>query len=189
MKRILSRVILELFRPVIFLFDIAYQDNLRTFKIKKGKHRSCFRFKPVIIESAMSFIVKFNTSAAYTTKDPVNQWDINKLWGFSEYLFSPHIDSARMGWNWREGQLYLRPYSYCNGKTQIDPPEIPVEIGKEISCLIILLEDRYVFYINEKRVADMPRTKRNQCIIGLQLYPYFGGNSTAPHTISIQIKT
>lgn len=185
--KLLSTILLSLFRFPVFLYDIVYNDRFRKYVIKKGKHRSCFKFKPVIIDSAMSFTVKFNYSAQYKTVDPVNQWDINKLWGFSEYLFSPHRDSARIGWNWREGQLYLRPYSYMGGKTMIDPPEIPVEIDKEIECLIILQEDQYVFYINDQRVI-MPRTKGPTSIMGVQLYPFFGGSEVSPQTISIQIK-
>lgn len=186
--KILSKLLLLLCYPFSFLFDIFYTDKFYRYIIKKGKHRSCFRFKPVIIDSAMSFTVKFNYSAQYKTIDPVNQWDINKLWGFSEYLFSPHRDSARIGWNWREGKLYLRPYSYCNGITQIDPPEIPVDIDREIECLIILLEDQYVFYLDNKRVST-PRTKGPTSIMGVQMYPYFGGDSVAPQTISLQIKS
>lgn len=186
--KFLSNLLLKLFYPFCFLFDIAYTEKFYRYTIKKGKHRSCLRFKPVIIDSAMSFTVRFNYSAQYKAVDPVNQWDINKLWGFSEYLFSPHRDSARVGWNWREGQLYLRPYSYHNGHTQIDPPEIPVEINKDIECLIILLEDQYVFYLDGQRIS-MPRTKGPTSIMGVQLYPYFGGEEKSPQTISIQIKS
>lgn len=186
--KFLSDILLLLLKPVAFIIDIVYTEKFRKFTIKKGRHRSVRRFKPVIVDEAMSFTVKFNYSAQYKTIDPVNQYDINKLWGFSEYLFSPHKDSARVGWNWRDGKLYLRPYSYCNGRVQIDPPEVPIEIGKEIECLIILLEDQYVFYLDGQRIS-MPRTRRNPSIVGIQLYPYFGGSEKAPQTISIQIKS
>jgi hypothetical protein len=186
--KLLSRILLSLFRPLVFLFDMSRNEKYKRYIIKRGKHRSCFKFKPVIIDEAMSFTVRFNYTAQYKTIDPINQWDINKLWGFSEYLFNNHRNSARVGWNWRDGQLYLRPYSYCNGKTQIDPPEIPIEIDKDIECLIIVLEDQYVFYLDKERVS-MPRTKGPKSFVGVQLYPYFGGTETAPHTISVSIKS
>lgn len=188
--KFISRIILYLLTLVAFAFDMLYSGGYKRYTIKRGRHRACLRFKPVFIDSAMSFTVRFNYSAQYKNIDPVNQYDINKLWGFSEYLFSPHRDSARIGWNWRNGQLYLRPYSYCNGMTTIDPPELPVRIDRDIECLILVREDEYIFYLDgtNHRVI-MPRTKGPTSFIGIQLYPYFGGNEKAPHTISLQIKS
>lgn len=40
-------------------------------------------FKSVKV-SQMNFTAKFDNSAIYTTIDPVNQYEINKLYGFSE---------------------------------------------------------------------------------------------------------
>ena len=54
----------------------------------------------------MSFKVKFESSAIYQTADPVNQYDIDKLFGFSEG-YNHHLNSARLGWAWHTNALHL----------------------------------------------------------------------------------
>jgi hypothetical protein len=160
--------------------------TFRTYTIQQGSH-SCDQSTFASVSGVtMSFIAKFDSSCIYTSIDPVNQWDINKLWGFNEGLFST-ANSARVGWNWRDGALRLRPYTHVNGIASIDPPEVIVPIGAEIPCSITVQGSAYIFVINGTTIT-MPRGISSSKFSGYQLYPYFGGDEVAPHLITILIK-
>lgn len=132
------------------------------------------------------FIVKFNNSAIYTTIDTANQYDINKLYGFSDNNAHHQQFSARFGWRWKDSELHLFAYVYNNGLiTKEDLGEI--KIDSEVSCSIKVAPGAYIFKVNDK-TFPIPRTSTTPKGIGYKLYPYFGGNEMAPHTISIWIK-
>src|SRR5215216_4353437 len=68
------------------------------YTIKKGQ-QFCDRSAFVPVEyGELKFIVKFDSSAIYHTIDPNNQYDINKLYGFSDNDSAHHLYSARFGW-------------------------------------------------------------------------------------------
>lgn len=183
---LLSRILLSLIslfygRPLPRPLDDLYT-------IDGGEHFSEeSHFRPIRINKKQSFWVVFNETALYTTLDPSNQGDINKLWGFSEFLFSPHRSSARMGWNCVGGRLFLRPYSYAEGIRVMDPPGVEIPIGKEIHCSISLSPGQYIFEIDEQ-VFTQKRQGNASCIRAVQLFPYFGGQERAPHGILIQLR-
>ena len=162
------------------------ESTFKTYTIQAGNH-SCDQssFKSVS-GTTMSFVAKFDASCIYTSIDPVNQWDINKLWGFNESLLST-ANSARVGWNWRDGALRLRPYTHVNGIASMDSPEVIVPIGAEVPCSITIQGSNYIFNINGT-VINMPRGLSTTKFSGYQLYPYFGGDETAPHEIRIYIR-
>jgi hypothetical protein len=136
--------------------------------------------------SEMKFIVKFDSSAIYETKLPENQNDINKLFGFSDNNADHHQFSARIGWRWNDRALRLFAYVYNNGVMTSN--EISsVKIGDEINCSIRVAANNYVFRVNETS-STMPRASTTENAKGYQLYPYFGGDETAPHEINIWIK-
>ena len=136
--------------------------------------------------SQLNFIAKFDSSAIYSTVNPDNQLDINKLYGFSDNN-SLHQDfSARFGWRWSDNALRLFGYVYNNGVR--DSKELGiVSIGSENSCSITVNPKSYVFTLNGK-IDSLPRTSTTVKATGYKLYPYFGGDETAPHNIYIWIK-
>src|SRR6476469_2541495 len=100
-------------------------------------------FKQVKV-SSMKFTVKFDNSAIYTTQDPANQADINKLYGFSDNNAQHHEFSARFGWRWYNGKLNLQAYIYNNSVR--DNKEIGnIELNKEYLCAINVVGDHYDF--------------------------------------------
>jgi hypothetical protein len=136
--------------------------------------------------TSINFTVKFDSSSIYTTVDPDNQYDINKLYGFSDNNAHHHQFSARIGWRWSDNALRLFGYNYNNGIAEYK--EIArIEVGEEIECSISIQSDQYVFKVNG-RTLSMPRATKAEKAIGYKLYPYFGGNETAPHDIHIWIK-
>lgn len=134
----------------------------------------------------MKFVVKFDSSAIYTTSNPVNQYDINKLFGFSDNNADHQDYSARFGWNWSNGAVRLFAYTYNKG-VRASQEIGTVAIGTENTCSIKVAESSYIFSLNDKTIT-MARESTTQQGQGYQLYPYFGGDETAPHDISIWIK-
>ena len=134
----------------------------------------------------LSFVVRFDSSAIYKTIDPANQEDINKLFGFSDNNGQHHEFSARFGWRWSNNALRLFGYIYNN--SQLSAQEIgTVQIGTEYNCSIIVGSNTYLFNLNGKSI-NMPRSSTTAKAEGYKLFPYFGGDELAPHTISIWIK-
>lgn len=136
--------------------------------------------------SRLSFKVKFDSSAIYKTSNPVNQMDINKLWGFSDNSATHHEFSARFGWRWSDNALRLFAYDYNNSIMSFKELGT-VEIGKENSCSITVSGNKYIFNLNGSETI-MPRASTTPEAIGYQLFPYFGGDESAPHSILIWIE-
>jgi hypothetical protein len=154
--------------------------------IAKGEHSSNQNgYKPVS-SSQLNFVVKFDNSAIYQTDNASDQGDINKLYGFADNNEAHHINSARIGWRWYNNELQLFAYVY-NNTVESNKFITAVPIGQEINCSIQVSGSNYVFTVNNNQVI-MPRTATTLQAEGYLLYPYFGGNETAPHDIHILIK-
>jgi hypothetical protein len=160
--------------------------NYTTYTIAKGQHECTPRPFKAVDEASINFIVKFNQSAVYTSQIAENQWDVNKLWGFSDG-WNHTINSARIGWSWRDGALRLHAFAHVNGQF-VEQEITTVELGKDINCSIRIVGGYYMFNVNGVNV-NIARATTGTTSRGYQLYPYFGGNETAPHDITIQIKT
>jgi hypothetical protein len=156
------------------------------FTIRQGQHYCDQNSLKSVRTSEMKFMVKFDNSAIYQTVIPENQYDINKLWGFSEGINNQY-NSARIGWSWNNDALRLYGYVYANGVRHYQ--EItPVAIGSDITCSIKLAGSTYLFTVNGVSVS-LPRGPSTAQASGYQQYPYFGGDETAPHLITIMIKS
>lgn len=156
------------------------------FIIPKGEHYATNNVYTPIETYELKFMVKFDSSAIYTSKQAVNQYDINKLYGFSDNDAHHHQYSARFGWSWTKNALHLYAYVYNEGlinKTDLGT----VAIGAENRCTISISGSNYIFRVNESKVS-VPRKSTMPAAKGYLLYPYFGGDETAPHNITIQIK-
>jgi hypothetical protein len=160
------------------------KDDYTTFTIKEGKHRSitALRYSK---DTVFKWNVKFDSSAIYRSVDSLNQYDINKLIGWSDCGDSHTESSIRFGWRWLNDSLEIHWFKHEQGKFSFD-----------LIKRVTLNEEHYyeltVFRWDYKLVVDgthvyVPRN----CVRDrrrYQLYPYFGGNETAPHNIKIQIK-
>jgi hypothetical protein len=134
----------------------------------------------------LKFVVKFDSTAIYQTISPGNQEDINKLFGFSDNNDEHHHFSARFGWRWSQGALRLFGYIYNNGAMSFEELGT-INIGTEYTCSIKVTATNYIFTLNDTS-KNMPRASTTASAIGYQLYPYFGGDESAPHDINIWIK-
>jgi hypothetical protein len=134
----------------------------------------------------LKFVVKFDSTAIYQTLSANNQNDINKLYGFSDNNADHHQFSARIGWRWSDGALRLFGYIYNNSIMSFEELG-KIGIGEEHTCSIKITATQYIFTLNNVS-KSMPRTSLTSTAIGYKLYPYFGGDESAPHTIYIWIK-
>ena len=161
--------------------------SFTSYTIAAGAHYADKNaYKAVDVEE-MRFAVRFDSSAIYQTVLAENQWDINKLYGFSDNNTEHHRFSARFGWNWRDGALRLHAYVYNNGV--VESRELATAaIGAETVCSIRVTGGAYLFSIDGKLVTAMPRQSTGERAKGYQLYPYFGGDEPAPHDIRIFVK-
>ncbi|MEJ7829241.1 MAG: hypothetical protein WKF91_13620 [Segetibacter sp.] len=154
------------------------------YTIRAGQHYCDQNTLKSIRVSQMNFTAKFDNSAIYTTIDPVNQYDINKLYGFSEG-FNHQYNSARIGWAYNNGALRLYAYAYNKG-VRLSTEITTVNIGDENNCSIKLSGYNYIFTVNGVS-KTLSRANSTSTASGYQLYPYFGGDEVAPQNINLYI--
>ena len=157
------------------------------YTINKGEHYVANNTYQPVESNEWKFVVKFDSTCIYTSGTAENQYDINKLYGFSDNNALHHAYSARFGWSWTHNALRLYGYVYNEGvMTSKELSVIP--IGKEIFCTIKVDSNAYQFYIDKELAGELVRKATTPKARGYLLYPYFGGDEAAPHNVNIWIK-
>lgn len=165
------------------------------YKIKQGNHYcSGIKFFPHFGQKFISRIVEFDYTSEYD-HGTVDQLDINKLFGIS-YGYH-HNNSARFGWRslgWDSNKIEILAYCYVDGhrirKNEADISLGIVNINQLYEYTIYTADDAYYLSVKQHQTL-IKRTKIPHNGVtwwGYHLYPYFGGNLPAPHTIKIYIK-
>jgi hypothetical protein len=162
------------------------------FTIKKGCHNSNgFLHKALNFinrKRVLNFRVYFHSSCEYDL-GTIDQFDINKLHGFS-LGFNHHQDSARFGWRSAGNKIELFAYCYVSGNRMVEKIcSITTDEFYELK-----LRDTGTGYYEfsvynqfETILNTMYVSKQTGFKTGMKLWPYFGGNRTAPHDMQIQI--
>lgn len=166
--------------------EASSQNSFTRFTILSGQHYCDKNTFKQVATAELKFAVRFDSSAIYQTKDNENQYDINKLYGFSDNSAQHHQFSARFGWRWSEGALRLFAYVYNEGK-RTSKELCTLALNTEAVCSIAVINNQYVFTVNNTTEL-LPRKSTTPLATGYLLYPYFGGDEVAPHAISIWIK-
>ena len=154
-----------------------------TFFINKGKHRSTAAYNTTK-DSVFNWRIIFDSSAIYTTEDINNQLDVNKLIGWSDCGDNHSESSIRFGWRWTDS-LEIHWFKHENGN---------FSFAKITSVDICSSHDYYLkihTWDYEMRVDGVRVFVPRNCVEQkrrYQLYPYFGGDETAPHRVKIKIK-
>lgn len=143
------------------------------------------RFQSVNTQS-MHFAALFDSSCMYSSKLAENFYDINKLYGFSDCNTLHHENSARVGWLWNGTAIELHAYTYVDS-VRASKLLGTVALNTPADLTISVQGNQYVFTYNGTTIT-MPRGCNATKASGYQLYPYFGGDETAPHEMHIYIK-
>ena len=166
----------------------GYLPCYKPYVIKKGKHYSKLkkgiRF-PKFNFGKQSFRIEvvFMPECSHLPFNDEDDYDINKLYGFSWGMH--HTNSYRIGWRSDgKGGIILSNYYYVDGKRKYEDictvptnRNVTIDFEKGHVC-VNTLQDRWT-----SKVALNMRTGW-----GYYLYPYFGGNKTAPDTMEILLK-
>ncbi len=161
--------------------------------IKKGNHYSRIPFPVLHFGDTMEYTVTFDESCRYITKDPNNQTDANKLFGFTDGLSGVHNNSARFGWHYDhyKDMIILHKYCYIDGKlinTEIGLGAFysEIRIGMPVRLKIVNWTTRYEFSVYGMSVYVTKFKKVSP--VSFKCFPYFGGDETARHDIFIKME-
>ena len=170
---------------LIVACEPVYKIDYQKIKISKGSHSSHLRVE-LLQNDIMKYWVKFDSSAIYTSQTKENQWDTNKLFGFSDCNEHHHQNSARFGWRWLENKIDIMIYCYIDGERIIEKIG-EVNPMEEHLYNIQMTEDAYHFTLDN---VSQSISRRSSCQKGLYytLWPYFGGDEKAPHDITLYFK-
>ena len=86
----------------------------RVYKIKSGRHRSNTAYCTTK-SNYITFEAIFDESEQYTSIDPINQYDVNKLYGLSDSGTSHTKNSIRFGWRWLNDSLEILWFKHEDG--------------------------------------------------------------------------
>ena len=159
-------------------------EGYKTYTIKEGKHRSTYAYHTTK-DTIFNWNIIFDSSAIYSTLDSLNQYDINKLIGLSDCGTRHLENSIRFGWRWLDNSLQILWFKHENGEFTfglIDSVSLCESHLYELniwSWNYGLCVDGNCVYIDRDCLEQRKR---------YMLYPYFGGQETAPHDIKIKIK-
>ncbi|WP_315819110.1 hypothetical protein [Paraflavitalea speifideaquila] len=162
-------------------------EGFKEYIIPKGAHYATENSYQVVNKTELHFLVLFDSSSIYTSIDPKNNGDINKLYGFSDCGTQHQENSARVGWVWNGKAIELYAYCYANS---IRSSKLlgSIAIGTPCELTIRPEASQYRFEQNGFPAVYMKRGCNTPGISGYQLYPYFGGDETAPQEVHIYIK-
>jgi hypothetical protein len=156
-----------------------------TFTIKEGKHRSTYALR-YSKDTVFSWNIMFDSSAIYKCVDSVNQYDINKLIGWSDCGSNHMENSIRFGWRWLNDSLEIHWFKHEHGEFSFDLIKRVTLEETHYYELTISTWDYQLsvdgVYVHVPR--NCPRNYRRY-----QLYPYFGGQEVSPHDINICISS
>ena len=188
--------------PILAILIIGCKSDLerllgihewKTYTIKEGNHESEGIHIATLTTDHLDFKARFDATCIYDLQSK-DQNDINKLYGFSDCNCDHETNSARFGWRWVASMNKIEILAYIHKSGQIVKPNDKVismgyaELGQEGSYSIYIVGDSYNFNYNGNLKVLRYRGCSEQRAIHYMLYPYFGGNRTAPHQINVSIK-
>lgn len=155
------------------------------YTIQKGNHYACPFHIRSHIGNYVQRDVKFYTNCLYHF-DRENDDDKSKLWGFTSLL---NANSLRIAWAVKNEKIELYAYVHKNYKRVLPPEGQSWSLGQYdfnnwVNTSIHLENNMATFKANEQ-VLHMVFDRK--IYIGWQSNVYFGGNLTAPHTMTLEI--
>lgn len=208
MKKILFLSLLS-----VLAFSGCYKPEIGVWDelvIKEGKHRS----KPYDLtwndNVNVAYRWQFTESCQYDLEDN-DQCDWNKLTGFSFNFKTNHKNSLLIGWRWDlAGYWWVSPYYHLDGHVKwadascsgqeiedltVDPNLVPLAIypGQEFETHFTIRSDLKVCIVTiivpetgSTTYFELALPEDDSFGNTREIYPWFGGNETAPHEMTIK---
>lgn len=152
------------------------------YTIKQGTHLSTPHHSAYLFNPCISVEFLFNQNSAYKLPGS-DSLDWNKLAGVKSDLKSPPTYSAMIAWRCIAGKMQVAPYINDNGIVQPVQAEIlEVDFNTKNEGRILFL-DNYVYISINNLILKKYRVREG--VFNYTVQPYFGGNKTAPKTLSI----
>lgn len=165
--------------------------------VKEGNHYddNIFSVGPHIFKKEFKKNVRFDKSCEYTLP-AYSQQNVNKLFGGYFGFFAEHKYSVRFGWRWSvsDQKIELLAYVYDGGKRNWDdqmrfPVVAQISLDESVDCSIDILKDSYVFSVKgaDGQIIGQQISVAHSKITfwGITQSFYFGGDASAPHTMSV----
>ena len=118
-------------------------NNAIAYFISKGSQYCTPNPLTFTTQSQLTFKAVFDSSCIYTIVNPVNQYDVNKLYGFSDCGSHHLINSARVGWRWSNDSLRIFAFVHNDGAMLIHAITT-AKISSAINCRITCLNSHTV---------------------------------------------
>ena len=180
-------------KKILFILATLFMTSAEAtlFTIEQGEHYSSPNVIKPFIATRMNMSVIFDDSARYEfpSNASEDQIDVNKLYGFADCESVHTKNSARFGWRWNNGQLEIMAFTHKNGAFS-SKYITSIETNHPYFGSIQLSSDktRYIYEFAGKKV-EMDRGCDDRKAVGYHITPYFGGNQSAPHQITITVDT
>ncbi len=158
------------------------------YKIKSHNHYSGFHIG-LTFGKKVSYVCKFTESCLYDLYSNDN-YDINKLCGFST-TYNHHYQSGRIGWRCLDGKtIQILTYTYNNHVRSQEVVLGTVLPNEEFECSVEDVESAYIYRFSKSGNTNVVRNPKqpDKVLFKYLLYPYFGGNMSAPHDMEIYVK-
>lgn len=175
--------------------SIAAHANVMT--CRQGKNSCGFRF-PIFLKGASFAENQFqfldNTNYQDFWDDRYDQ--INKLFGATDCgeIFSARVNSALVGWRHIKGTNNIEITGYVhrsnimqNGVNFRHAPIGIIPRSLASSARVETLGHYYLYNLNSKNLLLMARGCSDQSLRGRHVNPWFGGQRSAPRTLSIDL--
>ena len=162
------------------------ENGFRDYVIKEGKHSSRISYRTTKT-NCLQFQAIFDESAIYQSIDTNNQYDINKLYVLSDCKDNHTKTSMRLGWRWLNDSLEIHWFQHVNNNfvfSKISTIKLNIIVN-----FSIIFDENYYYVSVDNDTVTIDRPCNSQSIRKYYLYPYFGGDETAPHDIKIKIKS
>lgn len=159
---------------------------MKTYIIPKGWHYS-LHLPKLYDGNKKEFVIKVKPDDSWRYNfNSVDQMDINKLWGigFGNILFGDHLkNSIRLGWYYNPKSENIQWWSYLHENFTMKFGFLTVSDINELIEFPFKLNDDSFTIENQTTPFIYPEDKT-----GYYLFPYFGGNRTAPHMITNKLE-
>ncbi len=174
-------------------FSQGSEVEMTEYTIKEGRHFSMPRiFKLRNRPEKVSWLVEFSKNCDYDLGDE-DQKDWNKLVGLFYNFLNTLDNTVMVGWRWNPDtkRMELNAYYHVNGSRDFTRPLLDVELGNPFRVDIRVDYEKREYTVALERYSDGKQaldTKafshdRGRC---LEINTYFGGNETAPRTLTIR---